>query len=441
MRRKRAAASILLVMVLTGLAPSTSASATARTDIAMSDAIRIRAEIGLRSDPDYVGRSFVDPKTFPVLDFYGMPVSRAEAAELERRIAVQQSVAGARVWASAQTTWAGAYTDQLAGGVPVFKFVGDPERHRTELASRVPPGTTFRLESASRTIAELSDLKAEVVAAWPSIESDGVDVLAVGIDVISNRVSIGVVGLTDPTESQLLMRFPSGVLVSPEAPVELDACNSRIDCGSPIKGGLRITNPSGAWCTAGYIGELNNTTPATLRVVTAGHCIELGGGIGATWKHNGTAFGTATAETWATNADGDVGIITLVNNSYDDNLVYAFNNLDIRHFTSYALLGEVAPGDFFCRSGATTGYVCGRVVQLDQTLDVEGRLIDHQNRVDYDASPGDSGAPYMWLSKLYGIHSDSTDDDAPGTHYAWYTPYVWASIVVSNVDVCLNAVC
>jgi hypothetical protein len=196
------------------------------------------------------------------------------------------------------------------------------------------------------------------------------------------------------------------------------------------------------WCTSAYIGELNNYTPANLRVVTAGHCIELKGGVGREWKHNGVGFGTATVETWATGADGDVGAIRVaIPASQAMNLFYASSTADIRAFTSFAVLSEVHVNDFFCRSGATTGYLCGRVVDVDGTLQVEGRMIDHQTMVDFDASPGDSGAPYWFANRLYGIHSDSTDDGAGGTHYAWYTPYVWASIVVSNVDICLDSNC
>lgn len=222
----------------------------------------------------------------------------------------------------------------------------------------------------------------------------------------------------------------------------LDACNSRADCGSPIKGGLEIRpkNLTG-WCTSAYIGELNNTIPATLRVVTAGHCIELKGGIGHEWTHNGVTFGTATVETWATGADGDVGAITLANTGQSANLFYASANWDIRQFTSWALLADQQVNTFLCRSGATTDYVCGRIVETDRTLDVEGRLIDHQWKVDFDASPGDSGGPYWFGNKLYGIHSASTNNALPPPRFAWYTPYVWALVVISNIDACMDSDC
>ena len=417
------------------------ASAASTFDFPASEAIRIRSELGLRSTSDHVARSLIDPSSFPVTDFYGMPLTSDEAAELRRRIAVQQSTTDARVWAASQPGWAGVYTDQRAGGVPVFMFAGDPEEHRDGIASRLPAGTEYSLERVPRTRLELESLKAHVAAEWEALEVAGIDVLSVGIATRSNVVSVGVLGLTDGERSELLSRFPSGVSVKSESPIELDACTSRAACGAPIKGGLKIVDINGAYCTSAYIGEQDNFNPAHLRVVTAGHCIELGGGVGAGWKHNSSTFGYATAETWATGADGDVGVIDLANLYPNDNLFYASSNTDIRAFTSFALLAEMAEDDFFCRSGAKTGYRCGRVVEEDETLDVEGRLIDHQWRVDFDASPGDSGGPYWFGNKFFGIHSDSTHDLAAPPRFAWYSPYPWVSIVVSNVDICLAAAC
>lgn len=409
---------------------------------AVSESVRIRTELGLRADTSYVSRTLSDSTGFPRREFNGIPLSQDEARELERRIAIQQSIGPAREWASRQTGSAGGYTDQLAGGVPVFAFTGDPSLIEPGLVAQMPKGTPFRIERVSRSMSDLLSLKAQVRGQWDSLERADIDILDVGIDTMANVVSIGVIGLTRDEELTLRGLFPDGVVVTGQQPARLDSCTSRTDCGDPIKGGLTIT-PSGlsGYCTSAYIGELNNSSPATLRVVTAGHCIELKGGIGKAWKHNGVTFGTATVETWAVGADGDVGVITLANGGLDANLVYASANWDIRHFTSYAFLSEVHVNDFFCRSGATTNYLCGRVVALDQSLDVNGKLIDHQNKVDYDASPGDSGGPYWFANKFYGIHSDSTDDGAPGTHYAWYTPYVWAATVVSNVDICLDNDC
>jgi hypothetical protein len=325
--------------------------------------------------------------------------------------------------------------------VPVFVFSGDPERYRDDLTSLVPFGTTFRLQQASRSLADLVTLKQAVIAMWPTLESEGIPIQSVGPDIVSNSVAVGVTGLTKDEESRILSLFPTGVVVRDEQPLVPDACTSRTACGSPIKGGIQITPPNGKWCTVAYIGELYNYSPAHLQVVTAGHCLYYGGGIGVTWSHNGVGFGSSTVSTYTSGSSGDVGVITVANDSFDDNLVYGSANTDIRHFTSYALLGDIAVNDFMCRSGARTGYLCGRVYALDKAKDVDGRTIDHQNVVDFDASPGDSGAPYMINSEFDGIHSDSTLDTAPLPHYAWYTPYVWASYVVPSVDICLVSVC
>ena len=145
--------------------------------------------------------------------------------------------------------------------------------------------------------------------------------------------------------------------------------------------------------------------------------------------------------TWFNGSSGDVGIITLTNTGQVANLFYASANTDVRPFTSYAFLSDIQMNEWMCRGGATTGYLCGRIHDLDVSRDVDGKAINHQNEVDFDASPGDSGAPYFYTNEFDGIHSDSTDDGAPPPRYAWYTPYVWAATVVSTVDICLDANC
>jgi len=407
-----------------------------------SEASQFRVDVGLRADASWVAQSLSDQDTFSVRQFNGVPLTAAEGAEIERRILIQQGAAAARDWASMQPGSAGGYTDQAAGGVMVFTFAGDPEPFRSQISRLLPAGTPFRLERVARSLDDLYALKAAVRGRWADLEAEGIDILDVGLNPMLDAVTVSVIGLTPTAEARLYSVFPSGVVVEEAGgPAHPDSCDDRKHCGSPIKGGIEIKEADGGQCTSGYIAELNNSTPATLRVVTAGHCIEKHQGIGGTWKHNGVAFGTATVETWENGADGDVGVITLANTGAAANLFYASANWDIRHFTSWATLTEVDVNDFFCRSGVNSGYLCGRVTDLDKTLQVENRLIDHQNKVDYDAVQGDSGGPYWFGSKLYGIHSDSWESPDPLPKRAWYTPYVWASIVVSNVHICLTTSC
>jgi hypothetical protein len=429
----------IIVVILQVSGPGLGVVAASASVSKVDEAVRIRSELGLNSDIAYVTQSLADPIGFPMRDYYDVPLSFAEATELARRIDVQQSVKPAREWASTQSAWAGSYVDQAHGGVPVFLFADDPERFRAQLASRMPIGTSFLVLRTARSLADLERIKETVKSVWRLVESEGIDLQSAGPDVLANTVDVGVIGLTGDEEARILAMFPSGVTVHLEQPLFHDSCISRANCPSPFKGGLKITPPNGNWCTIAYIGEYLNSTPASLRAVTAGHCLYYGGGTsGVPWYHNGVLVGYSQQSTYAVGADGDVGIISLTNDGFADNLVFASATYDIRSFTSYALLGEIGVNDFMCRSGATTGWLCGRIKYLDRTKDVDNKLIDHQNVLDFDASKGDSGAPYMISSEFDGIHSDSTDS-AP--FESWYTPYVWASQLIPSVSICLHSTC
>jgi hypothetical protein len=402
-----------------------------------------RSAHGLRSDADYVAASFVDTTTFAAME-YDVPLTSAEAKGLHEREADQQLFGPARKWALDQGSSAGTYTDQANGGIPVFLFTGNTSTYVASIAALLPSGMPFRIESAARTLKDLEALRGEVDARWSDLEKQGIDVSSTGIDPRTNSVIVGVQELPDGSRLALERQFPVGIVVRNDEPSVLDSCTSRSACGSPMKGGLKIVSTvTGEWCTSAWIGELSNYSPAHLRVVTAGHCISLNGGTGSTktWTHNGSTLGYATVSTWASGADADVGVISLTNSGQTANLFYASDAADIRPFTSYPSLAEVGVGDAVCRGGARTGYRCGYVHLIDVSRDVDGRRIGHQIEVDFDASPGDSGAPYFLGQWAYGIHSDSTDDTAPAPRYAWYSPYIWAAIAVSNVDICLDADC
>jgi hypothetical protein len=64
----------------------------------------------------------------------------------------------------------------------------------------------------------------------------------------------------------------------------------------------------------------------------------------------------------------------------------------------------------------------------------------HSVEVEFDASPGDSGAPYFFGNTAYGLHTDSTDDDYTVTKRAWYSPISQAQLAV-DIELCTTATC
>jgi V8-like Glu-specific endopeptidase len=206
--------------------------------------------------------------------------------------------------------------------------------------------------------------------------------------------------------------------------------------------------PAG-YCTTGFIVVLEGTS--TRRVLTAGHCLELAlGGLGAAWMHSGTKIGNGKTETWGNLSNADAGLVAVDDPiSGPDNLVYASNHTDIRSVNGWVSTLSQNVGDFICRNGKTSGWWCGHIKYEDRTRDVDGKDIDHQWVVDFDASPGDSGAPYITdagtgASFAWGIHSDSTSADPPGGE-AWYSPIGWVLQKLNSygtpIELCLNGTC
>jgi hypothetical protein len=95
------------------------------------------------------------------------------------------------------------------------------------------------------------------------------------------------------------------------------------------------------------------------------------------------------------------------------------------------------------RAQLTNAYGPGLVITQDRVyengadacVNVDGLTIEHQWVVDFDAVPGDSGAPYFTTNQgvtlAWGIHSDSTSASPPGGK-AWYSPMSRVFSVLSN---------
>jgi hypothetical protein len=211
------------------------------------------------------------------------------------------------------------------------------------------------------------------------------------------------------------------------------ACVNRGNCGSPLRGGLSISG-GGQVCTSGWVAKAAGGSQKY--IVTAGHCIQHGGGIGVNWSHNGAPFGRSDSELYWDGTTSDAGDIKLTSDPGTDNLVYASSASDQRSMTKRFADSDMPVGTYMCRSGQTTGWTCGHVSAIDQTVNPgpEHYTIKHQWKVDFGSNLGDSGATMMSLSTYGGIFSSLT------TTESWYST---VNTITNNLgDVpCLTATC
>jgi hypothetical protein len=392
--------------------------ALAGSDVEM--ARTFRQEMGFPSTDEILLRAADDPVAYPNLD-YGVPLSVVEGNEVDRRIRLQHDLQPARKYAAESSDAAGTYFDNLSGGVPVFLFTGDLDRHRSDLAWILPPGQEYTVQIASVGWDDLVALRDSITDGFDILKSAGVNISLAGIDPRVNAVVVGITGLSDEDVAIVGSRFSGPIVFRDEAAHVADSCISRSNC-PPLKGGIKITSVGFGWCTSGWIVKLDGTS--SYRVLTAGHCIDLGGDLNHDWTHNGVVFGQSKVETWYNHSTADGGLISVsVAGQGPRNLFYASSATDIRQVTEYEVFQNV--GDTVCRGGAKTEYRCGDIRLVDVNRNVDGNVIEHSNEVSFDASPGDSGAPMFAGPSALGIHTDSTDDAAPLPHYGWYSKIDW----------------
>jgi hypothetical protein len=167
-------------------------------------------------------------------------------------------------------------------------------------------------------------------------------------------------------------------------------CRSRSDCGSPVKGGIRITF-TGWSCTTGFLAR--DAASRELYVLTAGHCL-VGSGLSALWDHHNSPIGRAALEAFHHGSNADVGAIA-VSAASATNQVYGSTNADIRHVTGWLPIAAQVLGTEVCRSGGASGWRCGSIVAADVDVTIEGALIHHAGWTDFPSAEGDSGAPLL----------------------------------------------
>ena len=254
-------------------------------------------------------------------------------------------------------------------------------------------------------------------------------------------VAVGVMAVAGQADSHAVVGrvgLPgvSGVAVTTEAVATEEAtnrasCRSRDDCGSPLKGGLRITFTGWA-CTIGFIAQDAETH--ALYTVTAGHCIS-GSGVYAQWSHHGAVVGRAALNAFEDEPAIDAGAIEIQAASVNDEL-YATGQDDIRPVTAFVPDDAQVLGTEVCRAGGTLlGWSCGHIVSRDIPTTIEGKHVDHTWWTDFPSASGDSGSPVIDREgRLLGIAVATT---------ATQTVYVPVEDVMKALHVrpCVHADC
>jgi streptogrisin C len=146
-----------------------------------------------------------------------------------------------------------------------------------------------------------------------------------------------------------------------------------------VIGGQAITTTAGARCSAGF--NARNSSGARY-VIDAGHC----GNLGGTWSGTGGTLGSVFRSSFPGN---DYSAINVSSSSAVSTALVDRYSSGSDVTVSGSSGGSV--GAAVCRSGSTTGWHCGTITALNQTVTYSQGSVGQMIRTNVCAEPGDSG--------------------------------------------------
>jgi streptogrisin C len=154
-----------------------------------------------------------------------------------------------------------------------------------------------------------------------------------------------------------------------------------------------------ARCSIGFSATGPN---GTKHILTAGHCTRAGGVVLA----DGLELGRVNAGTFDT--DGDFGLIDVT-----DVDAQTTSSVDTHDGGPVTVTGTepAALGASACRSGSTTGFACGEITAVDETVNYgDGAIVRGLTRTSVCAEPGDSGGSVISGTQAQGVISGGIGD-------------------------------
>ncbi|MGQ7845144.1 hypothetical protein ACUNV4_11755 [Granulosicoccus sp. 3-233] len=408
------------------------AKPTKATPRALDQAVAAREGLGFRSDRRYVAQLLENPERFNALAgplTGGHHATPEEVEALKIRLVLQEDAIALAPALSEDPDFAGIYISTR--NIINIGFTFNAEKKVEELRQKVRLPDRVQAFQAKRSMGELENDKNRVVDMSGELTSKGIVVSQVAIDIISNRLKIGVVKL-DPNKLETIQQLFGDVDIVDKP---LNEVENRSDTATPMRAGVRITNAAGGSCTSNW--KAQDRTTGEMVTITAGHCVSdvngTFGGPGADFFQGSTStgasrlIGTSDQTTWvfpvlnlftgARTGSGEVDALRapLESNIFSMPSLYAYDNANAGVFTDAeqarvgAVDGTVVIGSVVCSGGqfspgnqvGGSGWKnCGSVNAVNvanaftrQSGSADVFTVLNTNEATYTAIGGDSGAP------------------------------------------------
>lgn len=408
------------------------AKPTRATAEAVNSAVAARQGLGFRSDREFVAQILESPQKYDALAGSltgGHHATPDEVEALKIRLVLQEDAIALSPELSEDPNFAGIYISHK--NVINIGFTFKAEEKVEELRGKLRMPDRVQAFHAKSSLLELENNKNRVVDLTQELAADDIIVSQVAIDIINNRLKIGVVKL-DPKKREILQGLFGEVDIVDKPINEVE---NRSDTASPMRAGVRITNASNGSCTSNW--KAQDRTTGEYVTITAGHCGPdvdgTLGGPGASFFQGSTSTGAARLlgvsdqTTWtfptvnaSNGARSGSGEVDALRAPWADNIfampwLYAYDKANAGAFTDGeearvgAVDGTVVIGTVVCSGGqfspanqigGSNWKNCGSVSAVNvanrfarQNGSPDSFTVLNSNVASYTAIGGDSGAP------------------------------------------------
>ncbi|HEY0638907.1 MAG TPA: S1 family peptidase [Pseudonocardiaceae bacterium] len=257
-------------------------------------------------------------------------------------------------------------------------------------------GTDATTDVTTFSVAQLNSVKADLDRTWTKVPAS---VASWYVDEATNRVVVEVV-----RNDKAGVAFAKSGINS--AAITTKSVDTAYTPYWSIIGGQAIYT-GGARCSAGFNARRSD---GTRLVITAGHCTN----IGSTWTGVGGALGSRYGSSFPGNDYGSIRVTSssAVSTALVDRYS-AGSDVTVSGAANPALNTRI------CRSGSTTGWRCGTVTGLNQTVNYgSSGIVYGLIRTNACAEPGDSGGSMVSNTSprvtAYGLTSGGSGNCSSG---------------------------
>ncbi|MEU9125695.1 S1 family peptidase [Streptomyces sp. NPDC048506] len=330
------------------------------------------------------------------------------AEQVRTRLAqeVDAHRAAAAVRRALSTPPAGMWFDKSSGRL-IVAVTGATDAQRVRAAGAVP-----------RTVPHSHAVLTDMVRQIDGLAGEGVPgVTGWGVDERANGVLIRVDRTTSTPQTDAFERSVRALGARTEVPVTVERSNqSPHQQGGTVVGGERWMPGDEGICSVGF----SVTGPHGLQgFLTAGHCTRTPNQ--AAYGKDGSRMGTSNpgGNHSVNGRGGDFGLVKVDQPGWTVSSSVAGQGGAPVTVTGSQ---EGLSGMSICHSGQTSGWHCGEITRVDQTVDYGSTVIDGLSYTNACSAAGDSGGSYVTQPNApmaIGVHSGGgaahCDDDGDDT--------------------------